>query len=171
MPSYNPSLPYRTVTDKDGNIFIFQNDLYYDKNGNTSSTPPFSQSGPGPVSDPVAGTRLIGVLRGANMNVTTDQAIQMFCSKYRIKEIIVANPSVSLTTAVGGFYDALAKGGNILVPNTQAYAKLTGASLMMSADLTSYTGQVATAQNIYFSLTTGQGAAATADILVYGVEL
>jgi hypothetical protein len=169
--AFNPTLPYRTITDKDGNIFVFQNDVYYDKQGDSSASIPGTVGGPYGLSDAMPSMLLLGVLLGANMNSTVDQPIVLECSKYRLREILITNASVSLTTAVGGIYDAASKGGNALVPATQAFNALTGATLAISPPLTGVTGQIATAQTIFLSLTTGQGAAATADIYVYGTEL
>jgi hypothetical protein len=61
---------------------------------------------------------LIGRLVNADMNVTTDQAIPMFIDAsvpYRLTKISAKNASVSLTTAVGGVYPAVAKGGTAVV--------------------------------------------------------
>src|SRR5919202_3475821 len=59
---------------------------------------------------------VLGVLRGANFNVTTDQSIAVWpltssdpgyiagATKYIVTDIYVTNCSASLTTAKGGFY-------------------------------------------------------------------
>lgn len=115
--------------------------------------------------------RLIASLVGANMNVTTDQALTMAVTpaKYLIRKIVATNASISLTLAVGGFYTATAKGGTTIVANTQVYAALTAATKFVDLTLAAgVTGDVTTAAQLYLSLTTAQGAAATADIYVYG---
>jgi hypothetical protein len=138
------------------------------------------------------GPRLLGKLLGANMNVTTDQAIYLNApqmgpssTKYRITKITVTNASVSLTTAAGGFYTAVSKGGTTLVSSGQVYSSLTASNIpldvTLAAGATGFTyntrptavaqGQTNSTTPIYFSLTTGQGVAATADIYVYGDDL
>jgi len=64
------------------------------------------------VTGQVIGTgndQLLGKLIGANMNVTTDQAIpitRIGTQKYLITKIFVTNASTSLTAADGGIYTA-----------------------------------------------------------------
>lgn len=124
--------------------------------------------------------RVVGKLIGANFNVTTDQAIPIQISdsddvvltdegSFIIKEIVVRNASISLTTAAGGIYTAASKGGSAVVAAAQVYSALTAASKFKSLTLagTALTDVINQA-NLYFSLTTPQGAAATADIYVYG---
>ena len=124
--------------------------------------------------------RVVGKLIGANFNVTTDQAIpiqiadtddvvQTHEGDFILADIIVRNASISLTTAVGGIYTAASKGGSAIVANTQVYSALTSsvkwvALTKASISLTDVLNQA----NLYFSLTTAQGAAATADIYVFG---
>lgn len=118
--------------------------------------------------------RVVGKLIGANMNVTTDQAIPMAAQadKFIITNIIATNPSISLTTAVGGIYTTTAKGGSAIVAAGQVYSALTAAAKYLALTLAGssltdvYDAAVQT--NFYFSLTTAQGAAATADIYIYG---
>ncbi len=129
--------------------------------------------------------RVVGKLIGANMNVTTDQLIPIQVTDdqdvavddygdFLIEHIIVRNASISLTTAVGGIYTEAAKAGTALVANSQVYSALTGAALFVkltkanTALTTVFNGT--TLPNLYFSLTTAQGAAATADVYVYGVR-
>lgn len=123
-----------------------------------------------------------GWLYGANFNVTTDQAIPISVpsANYAIDKIIVSNPSTSLTTAVGGFYTAASKGGVTVVANTQAYSGLTTnsanttgnflAATLSTAGTTTMFGGPTQGSNavttLYLSLTTAQGAAATADVRV-----
>ena len=123
-----------------------------------------------------------GWLYGANMNVTTrDQAITISVpsAAYTVEAILVSNPSVSLTTAAGGFYSAVSKGGVIIVAAAQAYSALTtktanttgnqlSATISTAGATTNFAAQTSTGvlSTIYLSLTTGQGAAATADVRV-----
>jgi hypothetical protein len=115
--------------------------------------------------------RILGTLRGANFNSTADQAIPIIgASKYAISQIIVTNCSVSMTLATGGFYTAASKGGSAVVGAAQVYTALTGATSLLSATL-AITTTAWTATPLYFSLTTAQGAAATCDIYVVGIDL
>lgn len=115
---------------------------------------------------------VLGVLRSANMNTTGDQVIPIYVSKYIPRRIVVVNASLSLTTAVGGIYTAAAKGGTVVVANTQVYTALTAGTKFV--DLTLAAGPIAdilTANPLYFALTIAQGAAATADVYVFGDAL
>ena len=153
-----------------------KNGLYLDATGKIA----YASGG---VVQPVAGgIALIGQLVGANMNVTTDQNIPLIIpggfSRYRIEAIYANNASISLTTAAGGIYPAAAKAGAPLVAAAQAYAGLTapgdnaaGSALALTlaaAAATTEFNAVQTALGLFFSLTTAQGAAATADLYVFG---
>jgi hypothetical protein len=90
-------------------------------------------------------------------------------TKYVIRRIIVTNASISLTTAAGGFYPAASKAGTPLVAAAQIYAALTAPSKFIDLSLQPIVGtDTYSLGTIYFSLTTTQGAAATADIFVFG---
>ncbi len=115
---------------------------------------------------------LLGQLKLADMNVTSDQEIKIGAARYVVRRIVVDNASISLTTAAGGIYTGAAKSGTTVVGAAQAYVALTAASKFL--DLTLDAGiatDVLTAATLYFSLTTGQGAAATADVRVFGDAL
>lgn len=123
-----------------------------------------------------------GELLGANFNVTTDQAIPLSnpSGTWMVDNITIANPSVSMTSAQGGFYTAASKGGVAVVASSQAYTSLTTnsanttgnamvATLATAGTTTAFGGYAAGSNQIatlYFSLTSAQGAAATADIRV-----
>lgn len=121
----------------------------------------------------VAGTqRVLGTLRGANFNITTDQPIPIVVSTYQITGISVTNCTASLTLAVGGFYPTTAKGGVPIVAATQVYSALTAASVLLSATVAAAPLVTRfTANPVYLSLTTGQGSAATCDVYVIGIDL
>ena len=119
------------------------------------------------------GQILLGQLISANMNSTADQQIVIFSApaKYIIRRIVATNASISLTTAAGGVYPAVSKGGTAIVASGQAYSGLTASGKFIDLTIASgYTsgGDVLTVGSIYLSLTTPQGAAATADIYVFG---
>lgn len=117
---------------------------------------------------------LLGSLIAANFNSTADQQITIFSnpSKYIIRRIVVTNASASLTTAAGGIYTAVSKGGTAVVASSQVYTTLTGSTLFLDLTL-SVSGSAnitvkSSIPNLYLSLTTAQGTAATADVYVYG---
>lgn len=115
---------------------------------------------------------LLGKLTGANMNTTSDQAITLNSANYIIRRIIVKNSSINLTTAVGGVYTATSKGGTAVVANSQVYTALTAAGKFVDLTLAAAaTTDLQTATTLYLSLTTPQGATATADFYVYGERL
>jgi len=117
---------------------------------------------------------LLGSLIGANFNVTTDQQITIFDApaKFILRRIVVTNASTSLTTAAGGVYTAVSKGGTAVVAAGQAYSTLTSSGLFLDLTLnTSGSANITVKSNIYnlyLSLTTAQGGAATADVYVFG---
>lgn len=120
-----------------------------------------------------AGTEvLLGGIIGANFNVTTDQGVALLrigTKKYMITRILVTNASISLTTAAGGFYTDVTKGGVAVVAASQAYSALTTATTVLSTTLT--VSRTHTTTPLYLSLTTAQGAAATADVYIFGIIL
>lgn len=133
-------------------------------------------------------------LNQANMNVTTDQPFlpTFNFDQYILRAMRVINGSISLTTAAGAVYSALAKGGVILFGSAaQAYAGSTGVNnsgvevpsvatgnglftqvaataAKAAANAAAIPGLFSTAVTPIFALTTAQGAAATADIIIYG---
>lgn len=118
----------------------------------------------------VVSYKLLGAKIGANMNTTSDQTIAMDCSKYIVDKIIVTNASTSLTLAAGGLYTAASKGGTAVVGAGQVYTGLTAASKFSALTL-AVTTDTLTAAQLFLSLTTAQGGAASADIYIYGFEI
>lgn len=110
--------------------------------------------------------RMIGRLIGANMNSTADQAITLMAGSWKIEGVYVTTPSLSLTTAAGGFYTSTAKGGTAIVAAGQAYSSLVAATDVLGCTMAAT--PTITNNTMYLSLTTGQGAAATADVFVFG---
>lgn len=123
----------------------------------------------------VGQTSIIGYLKSANMNITTDNIIPInvaSAAKYTVSSILVTNASTNLTTAAGGVYPAASKGGTPLVAAVQVYTALTTATSLLSLTLAAAaTNQTYTAANLFLNLTSGQGVAATADIYVFGIPL
>lgn len=129
------------------------------------------------------GNTILGRLLSADFNSILDQSIQLpkTITAFQITGILITNATLSLTTAVGGFYPTTSKGGTAIVANTQVYSSLTTAAKLLSATLaagistTRYSSANVDVINgyptIYLSLTTAQGAAATADVYLVGVNL
>ena len=128
-----------------------------------------------------------GQLYGANFNTTADQAIPIstpsaywLLDSIEIDEVFPLQPLVSLTTAAGGFYTGAAKSGITVVAANQAYSTITtnlasttgnamAATIATAGGSTIFPGptQPSPVTTLYFSLTTAQGTAATANIRVY----
>ncbi len=117
---------------------------------------------------------MIGRLVGANMNATTDQPFVWLAApatSYRATKITCTNASTSLTTAEGGVYTQASKAGTAMVAATQLYSNLTGSTLALDLTIAATPGTTFYSSSTnppILSLTTGQGAAATADCYVYG---
>lgn len=123
---------------------------------------------------PVGMQRVLGTLRGANFNSVADQPIVIPASitAFQIASIVVTNCSASLTTAAGGFYPTTAKGGVPIVAAIQAYTALTAATVLLPVTVAAtplVTRYVVS--TVYLSLTIAQGAPATCDVYVIGVDL
>lgn len=125
-------------------------------------------------NSPFLSAQVVGILKGANFNTTADQPIvlNLPTGLWRFNSLTVTNPSTSLTTAVGGLYSAPAKGGNIIVAATQVYTALTASGANTAGAIAFIAGTtfgntaMENYTTVYFSLTTPQGAAATADLYV-----
>lgn len=114
---------------------------------------------------------LLGLLTAGNFNINTDQPISINSSEYIIRRIIATSASINLTTAAGGIYAAASK-TTALVAAAQVYTALTAPTKYLDLTLTALVGtDVRTENTLYLSLTTPQGAAATADIYIIGDRL
>src|SRR3989304_6071907 len=106
------------------------------------------------------GTVLLGKLVAADFNISTDQLITLISGNKNITKIVIVNWSTSTALAAGGFYTASSKGGNTIVAAAQVYAAgLVGLVLQPTLNKAYVTGT-----SCYFSLTTANGSALTADI-------
>lgn len=119
-----------------------------------------------------APARVLFSLVGANMNSTADQQFTKLgtFTNWNAFTIIAANASLNLTTAAGGIYSAASKGGDALIAASQVYTSLTTASGRQPLTFDNTKCGVRN-ETPYLSLTTGQGATATADFYIYGVPL
>ena len=139
----------------------------------------------GPV---LASQKVLASIRGANFNTTSDQPLILppAVTAFQLTGILITNASLSLTTAVGGFYTAASKNGSPLVAASQVYSSLTSGDLLLAATLAAFAQTARLSSNnlplvlgannqyalaIYLSLTTPQGALATADCYLLGIDL
>jgi hypothetical protein len=113
--------------------------------------------------------RLLASAQGVNLNSVADTVAAIVnSSSYSVQDIIVANASINLTTAQLAVYSGPGATG---VAVKTAYA-LTGNSasdkvvVTAASDTDSLTGD-----NLFIRCTTAQGAAATADVYIYGYDL
>jgi hypothetical protein len=124
------------------------------------------------ISSDVELTRVIG----KDLNVTTDTLMQIKGrDKYAISTIIATNPRdpttgalVVPTAAAGGVYMLPSKSGYNLVANTQVYTDLTDSELYIELTLTATAKRFLSGPNLYWSLTTANGAPCIADAYVFG---
>ena len=143
-----------------------------------------------PVDAPVAGIRrIIGFAVGANLNQTnTDIPIPLLLlpnQNFVVTGFTVNNASVSLSSATLGLNTvAVAGTGNTVLVTAAALSALTSANLHLAMTIASGgTGQwftnavgtpsstsafLGTANTLYARVGTAQGAAATADLWVWG---
>lgn len=123
--------------------------------------------------------RVLAAFPSADFNDTGDQPLILpaAITAFQLTGIIITNASLSLTTAVGGFYPEAFKEGTPIVADTQGYSSLTTAQKLLQATLASFGSTTRFSRTnlpdwaIYFALTTPQGAAATADIYLIGIDL
>lgn len=115
---------------------------------------------------------ILAVVHGVDLNSTSDQNIAIPSGKYIVRRVIVCNPSATPTLAAGGIYTGAGKTGSQVVSSAQVYTSLSAASKYLDLSLASIVGtDILTATTLYFSLTTANGSAATADIYIVGDDL
>ena len=119
---------------------------------------------------PPQNLRIIGKLLSADMNTTADQLITLtdYDGPFILDRVLVYNPSISLTTAVGGHYLGAGK-TTVLTSAATAYSQLTDATKYLSIGASGVGTTTIISQNfIYLALSTPQGVAATCDMYVWG---
>lgn len=122
----------------------------------------------------IGAQRILCSIRTANFNTTTDQAcpISSSITVWAPTAIWTTNCTTSLTLAAGGVYPTTSKGGTPLVAAVQVYSALSTAAIILPLTLAANIATTRyTVANVYLSLTTGQGTAATCDVYVLGVDL
>lgn len=121
----------------------------------------------------IDGVRPIAYLYDADMTLDTDQAFTFVMSPvvaYIITKVTAYRKTGAYNTAcAGGIYTSASKAGTAVVAAGQSYAGLTGAGKLQDCTVAAVNGtDVNTASTLFLSLTTGNGAALTADIYVWG---
>ncbi len=136
-------------------------------------------SNPGPASTQTAhpsnlatnqAYRLLASAQGVNLNSVADTVASIVnrIGNVSVQDIIVANASVDLTTAQLAVYSGAGATGTTV---KSAYA-LTGNSTSAKVVVTAATSTDAlNVDQLYIRCTTVQGAAATADVFIYGYDL
>ena len=113
--------------------------------------------------------RLLASAQSVNLNTVGDTVAPVLDSgRYSVQSVIVTNASVDLTTAQLAVYSGAGATGTAV---KSAYA-LTGNSTPAKTVVTAATSTDAlTGTPLYIRCTTAQGAAATADVFIYGYDL
>lgn len=114
--------------------------------------------------------RLLASVQGVNLNQVGDTVAKLLndSGNVSVQSIIVTNASVDLTTAQLAVYTGPGATGTAI---KSAYA-LTGNSTSAKVVVTAATSTDAIdVSQLYVRCTTAQGAAATADVFIYGYDL
>jgi hypothetical protein len=113
--------------------------------------------------------RLIGSAQSVNLNNVADTVAQILVAgRVSVAYVLVTNASISLSTAQIAVYTLPAAGGTAVLSATALTGATTAAKVVNTA--ASSTDAV-TGQYLYIRNTTAQGAAATADVFIYGYDL
>ena len=113
--------------------------------------------------------RLIASAQGVNLNQVGDTVAPILAAgSVSVQSVIVANASTSLTTAQLAVYTGAGATGTAV---KSAYA-LSGNNTTTAVVVTAATSTAAISGTpLYIRCTTAQGAAATADVFIYGYDL
>ena len=113
--------------------------------------------------------RLIASAQSVNLNAVGDTiAPILVAGSVSVQSIIVANASISLTTAQIAVYTGAGATGTA-VKSAYAVSGNTSAAKVVVTAATST--DAVTSTPLYVRCTTAQGAAATADVFIYGYDL
>tara|TARA_R110002126_G_scaffold257969_1_gene400978 strand:- start:74 stop:496 length:423 start_codon:yes stop_codon:yes gene_type:complete len=113
--------------------------------------------------------RLIASAQSVNLNAVGDTiAPILVAGSVSVQSIIVANASISLTTAQIAVYTGAGATGTA-VKSAYAVSGNTAAAKVVVTAATST--DAVTSTPLYVRCTTAQGAAATADVFIYGYDL
>lgn len=129
---------------------------------------PSGVSGGGPNSN-----QLIAVIRGANFQLTTDQAMTRVFSgtSFAVTGVVARQRTGAASVAcLGGIYDGAAKTGNIICAAAQSWVTLAS-GVIVSVAVANLLQTAVLAATPILSLSTGSTAACTGDVFVYGVDI
>jgi hypothetical protein len=115
--------------------------------------------------------RLLTSAQSVNLNATGDTVLPIVnTDRFSVSNVIFTNASTSLTTAAAGVFTAPSAGGTAIVANA-ALSALTSSSVVSQRTVAATAAQTGNVTSLYFNVGTAQGAAATADVFVYGYDL
>jgi len=123
---------------------------------------------------PQLGTeQVLFVLKDVDMTSTADQQFIRVCacSRYYVTRVVAKGLGGNAGVAAGGIYTAAAKGGSTIVAAGQAWSGVSDINKIQIATLAAYASSDAPTATPYWSLTTGAGSAARADIYIYGFPI
>jgi len=133
-----------------------------------------------PCPDDTAGETLVSYLAKTreiakvivDLNSTEDQAISIAgASRWIVHRVMMVSPSVPISNAVGGVYVGQNKTGELLVPATQVY-ELPDTESYQDLGVSEYSDtHIFSDPVLYFSLTTPEGSAATAELHIIYEDL
>ena len=113
--------------------------------------------------------RLIASAQGVNLNLVADTLAPILVSgRVSVQSIIVTNASISLDTAQLAVYTGAGATGTTVKSAYALSGNTTSAKVVVTAATST---DAVTSINLYVRNTTVQGAAATADVLIYGYDL
>ena len=113
--------------------------------------------------------RLIGSAQSVNLNSVADTVAQILVAgRVSVAYVLVTNASTSLSTAQIAVYTLPAAGGTAVLSATALTGATTAAKVVNTAATST---DAITGLNLYIRNTTAQGAAATADVFIYGYDL
>jgi hypothetical protein len=113
--------------------------------------------------------RLIGSAQSVNLNSVADTVAQILVAgRVSVAYVLVTNASTSLSTAQIAVYTLPAAGGTAVLSATALTGATTAAKVVNTAATST---DAVTGQYLYIRNTTAQGAAATADVFIYGYDL
>ncbi len=111
---------------------------------------------------------LIASASNVDMNAAADTNLTLKAGRYIIDRIVLENASLSLTTATAGLFTAAGGGGTTLAAD-QALAALTASTKFLELTKEAILGtDIRTETTLYLRVGTPQGAAATANLSIFG---
>lgn len=132
-------------------------------------------SSTGAIASAVYVQQLLFALRGANLAITTDQLFtKLFTgTNWMPLNIVAVRKTGAFSVAALGALNTGAGGtGNAIVAATQSFAGLTGAAKIVSPVLAAIAlSDVQSSATLYLKMATGNSAALTADLFVFGTIL